>query len=96
MSTRQCDALFDNCGPEIYDRNAFRLLAADVDMKGRRVKSKEKDLQAALEVGELAEEYGGAFRPNPLPTREELSQAGHALTDPQIRFVHEFFWFWPL
>lgn len=96
MPTRECKPLLDICGPDIYSRNAFRLLGADVDMKGRRIKRKEKELQAALEVGDLADEYSDALRPDPLPTREELSQAGRALTDAQQRFIHEFFWFWPL
>jgi hypothetical protein len=96
MPTHECKPLLDICGPDIYSRNAFRLLAADVDMKGRQIKRHEKELQAALKIDELADEYSHAFRPDPLPTREELSQAGRTLTDAQQRFIHEFFWFWPL
>jgi hypothetical protein len=48
MLTHECKPLLDICGPDIYSRNAFRLLAADVDMKGRQIKRNEKELQAAL------------------------------------------------
>jgi hypothetical protein len=96
MGIITCDILLDICGLNIYNRNAFRLLDADVDTKGRRIKRNEVELKAALEVGELAEEYCSIFRPNPLPTHEELSEAARVLSDVQQRFVHEFFWFWPL
>ncbi len=96
MLTGECHTLLDICGPDIYSRNAFRLLAADVDATGRKIKRNETELQSALAVGELAEEYGGFLRPDPLPSREELLQAGRVLADARQRFVHEFFWFWPL
>ncbi|NLZ04201.1 MAG: hypothetical protein GXY19_03405 [Phycisphaerae bacterium] len=96
MLTGECHTLLDICGPDIYSRNAFRLLAVDVDATGRKIKRNEAELQSALEVGELAEEYGEFLRPDPLPSREELLQAGRVLADARQRFVHEFFWFWPL
>jgi tetratricopeptide (TPR) repeat protein len=96
MPTSECKLLLDACGPAIYARNAFRLFGADVDIKGRRIKRQERDLHAALELDELADEYSKALRPDPLPTREELAQAGRALTDAQQRFIQEFFWLWPL
>ena len=96
MPRNECKPLLDACGPDIYSRNAFRLLGMHVDQPGRRIKKQEKDLQAELEIGDLADEYCETLRPNPLPTREELSQAGRQLSDPQQRFISEFFWFWPL
>lgn len=96
MLTSECKTLLDICRPEIYRRNAFRLLGADVDITGRRIKRNEAELQSALEVGELEDEYSSYLRPDPLPTREELLQAGRVLADAKQRFVHEFFWFWPL
>jgi hypothetical protein len=96
VSTGECTALLDICGPDIYSRNAFRLLGVDVDAGSRKIKRNETEFQSALEMGELAEEYCGFLRPDPLPSREELLQAGRALADTRQRFVHEFFWFWPL
>lgn len=96
MVKNKCNILLDICGLNIYNRNAFRLLGADVDIKGRRIKRNEVEFKAAIEVGELADEYCSIFRPNPLPTHEELSEAARSLTDVQQRFIHEFFWFWPL
>ena len=96
MPTNECKPLMDACGPDVYSRNAFRLLGADVDQPGRRIKRQEKELQAAIEIDELPDEYGDALRPSPLPTQEELSQAARKLSDAQQRFISEFFWFWPL
>ena len=96
MPTHECRPLLDTCGPDIYSRNAFRLLGADVDETGRRIKRKEKELRAAIEVDDLADEYNDTLRPTPLPTREDLSRAARELADAQQRFIHEFFWFWPL
>ena len=96
MSAHECEPLFSACGPDIYRRNAFRLLGMHVDRAGRQLKRKEKELQSAIEVDELADEYKMALRPDPLPTREELSHAGRILADAQQRFIQEFFWFWPL
>jgi hypothetical protein len=96
MPTSECKLLLDACGPDIYSRNAFRLLGADVDMTGRQIKRRVKELQAAIEVDDLADEYSGALQPDPLPTQEELAQAGRVLADTQQRFIHEFFWLWPL
>ena len=96
MPRNECKPLLDACGPDIYSRNPFRLLGTDVDQPARRIKRQEKELQAAIEIGELADEYGKTLRPDPLPTREELSQAARKLADVQQRFICEFFWFWPL
>ena len=63
MPTTNCEPLLELCGPGIYSRNAFRLLGADVDQKGRRIKRIEKEFEAAIEVGELAEEYCVALLP---------------------------------
>ena len=96
MPRNECKPLLDACRLNIYSRNAFRLLGADVDQPGRRIKRQEKELQAALGVDDLADEYCDTLRPNPLPTREDLSQAAMVLADAQQRFISEFFWFWPL
>ncbi|MDB4372155.1 hypothetical protein N9Z53_00120 [Mariniblastus sp.] len=96
MPIRDCEPLLKICGPKIYSRNAFRLLGMDVDQKVRRIKRKVHELQAAIEVEDLADEYNNCLAPNPLPTREEISQTSQALTDAQQRFIHEFFWFWPM
>lgn len=96
MSWNECKPLLEFCGTNMYNHNSFRLLGVDVDQTSRRLKRCLKDLQSAIEVDELADEYSSALRPIPLPSHEELSQAGQRLQDAQLRFIHEFFWFWPL
>lgn len=96
MPEAECKPLLDACGVSIYERNAFRLLGVDVDQSVRQIKRRERELRAAAEVDDLADEYPSELRPQPLPSIEELLEAVRALTDPQYRFIHEFFWFWPL
>jgi hypothetical protein len=96
MSGNECKPLLETCGTNMYNHNSFRLLGVDVDQTSRRLKRCLKDLQSAIEVDELADEYSSALRPIPLPSYEELSQAEQRLQDTQLRFIHEFFWFWPL
>ena len=92
----ECKPLLDSCGTNMYNHNSFRLLGVDVDQPSRRVKRSLRDLQSAIEVDELSNEYPSALCPIPLPSHEELSRAEQRLQDAQLRFIHEFFWFWPL
>lgn len=92
----ECKPLLDSCGTNMYNRNSFRLLGVDVDQPSRRIKRSLRDLQSAIEVDELSDEYPSALCPIPLPSHEELSRAEQRLQDAQFRFIHEFFWFWPL
>lgn len=96
MSTVECTPLLDACTMRVYADNCFRVLGVPVDVSPRRLKRRSGDLQAAIEVGELEAEYTHALKPDPLPTPEAIRQAGRQLQDPVSRFVHEFFWFWPM
>ena len=96
MPVSQCKALLDTCTVRVYSENAFRILNAPVDVSPRRLKRCASDLQAAIDLDELAEEYPRFLRPRPLPASESIRRASHQLQDPLLRFVHEFFWFWPM
>jgi hypothetical protein len=96
MSTNDCKVLLETCTTRVYAENGFRALNAPVDVSPRRLKRHGTDLEAALEMGALEEEYVTALKPNPLPTAEAIRQVGHQLQDSLLRFVHEFFWFWPM
>ena len=88
MPWNECKPLLEFCGTNMYNHNSFRLLGVDVDQTSRRLKRCLKDLQSAIEVDELADEYPSTLRPIPLPSHEELSQAGQRLQDAQMRFIH--------
>jgi tetratricopeptide (TPR) repeat protein len=96
MSATDCNVLLDTCTTRVYSANGFPVLNAPVDASPRRLKRHSGDLQAALAMGTLEEEYSQFLRPQPLPTAEALAHAAHQLQDPVLRFVHEFFWFWPM
>lgn len=90
------DVLYEGISTTVYSRNAFCVLEMDVDQPGKRLLKKEKDLLAALEHESLEEEYSTYLGPHTLPSRDEISTAGHELADAQLRFKHEFFWYWPI
>ena len=57
MSTTDCKALPDTCTTGVYAGNAFRILSTSVDVSARRLKRHGRNLQAAIAMGTLDEEY---------------------------------------
>lgn len=96
MSATDCEPLLDICTIRVYADNVFRILNAPVDVRPSRLKRHGDDLQAAIDMGTLEEEYPQFLRPHPLPTLESIRDAYHELQDSPRRFTYEFFWFWPM
>ena len=67
MLTGECHTLLDICGPDIYSRNAFRLLAVGVDATGRKIKRNEAVVWIQREVDEIAN-IQRALLPRSMPT----------------------------
>lgn len=88
--------LLEICTVHLYRQNAFRVIERPVHTKTREIVRRLNDLKLAAEMGELAEEYGNAFRLDPLPSINQIKTAGQRLQNVESRFVDEFFWFWPL
>ena len=94
--TRECKPLLDACTVRLYQDNAFRVTGLAVDATARLIKRKVNDLKLAAEMDDLEAEYTHAFKPDPTPSLNQIRAAGQRLQDLQLRFVDEFFWFWPL
>lgn len=82
--------------PDIYHINAFRIL-------GLPVTASPKELSSHIRRLELTEKYGNMGQPdnsvlalNIAHDRDARREAQQRLLDPELRFIDEFFWFWPL
>ncbi len=90
-------AFLDLATPELYERNAFRLLEVHVE-------ATERDLAKRKQVMEVASRNklpvpSGPCRilpRTPAPDDHEIRECSHAIQDAERRLAQEFFWFWPL
>lgn len=83
--------------PELYERNAFRLLELPVQASERELARRREVMERAA-ANRLPTPPGPArvLPREPAPDEHEVREAGHALLDAERRLAHEFFWFWPL
>lgn len=85
--------LLEMVGPQLYERNAFRVTALGVDASLRDIsrQAEKLEMMAKLGVSGIAKEL---FSTAPA-TAEEIRAALLCLKTPDKRLLHEFFWFWP-
>jgi len=90
------ETLLKMARPDIYRVNAFRVL-------GLPVTASPKELSAHIRRLELTEKYGSReqiddsfLTLNIAHDRDARREAQQRLLDPELRFIDEFFWFWPL
>lgn len=92
--------LLDVARPDLYRRNAFRVIRLPVRVS-------EREIRKYLRETELRRQFGGdasaatglSAAPSPLPLTPEpnaelIAEAQARLARPERRFVDEFFWFW--
>ena len=90
------ETLLKMARPDIYHVNAFRVL-------GLPVTASPKELSSHIRRLELTEKYGNReqidnsfLTLNTAHDRDARREAQQRLRDPELRFIDEFFWFWPL
>ena len=90
------ETLLKMARPDIYRVNAFRVL-------GLPVTASPKELSSHIRRLELTEKYGSReqiddsfLTLNIAHDRDARREAQQRLLDPELRFIDEFFWFWPL
>lgn len=90
-------ALLDLATPDLYERNAFRLLEVHVEATDRDL-SKRKQVMEVAARNKLPVPPGPyrIFPRTPAPDDHEIRECSHAIQDAERRLAHEFFWFWPL
>ncbi|MGQ9854213.1 MAG: hypothetical protein ACUVTG_12545 [Candidatus Oleimicrobiaceae bacterium] len=91
---RSCPVLPEAAHPEIYRRNAFRVLGLSVEATPREISQHTQRLQ-------MMQKYSTNTAPkiplalDPPPDEYAIREAVHKLNDPEKRLIDELFWFWP-
>jgi len=88
--------LLDFATPTLYRQNAFRVLGLPITATPRFIATQLQKLQVLASLGRTDPALQGPFAIQPPPTNEALRAADRQLSDPQLRLLHELFWFWPL
>ncbi len=79
-------------------RNPFNLLGLSVQADAKTIRHRREDIEAALAAEDVNEAFPHVHSPGvwALPGLDELNAAFRALDDPKSKFLHSFFWFWPV
>ena len=81
--------------PNVYRTNAFRVTGIDVDSSAAEISRHIQKLEMMERLGVDSAVSTGPFPLNPRPRIAEIQEARRRLSDPELRIVDEFFWFWP-
>jgi len=89
-----CPALLEAAHPEVYRRNAFRVIGLSAEATPREIS------QHAQRIQMMRKYNAGATLKTPLaldppPDEHAVQEAVHKLHDPERRLIDELFWFWP-
>lgn len=81
---------------DIYRVNAFRILGLPVTASPKEISSGIRKLDLREKYGDV-EEHDIGFLPLIVAhDRDARREAQQRLLDPELRFIDEFFWFWPI
>jgi len=87
-------ALMKMVGLNLYRGNAFRITGLGITSSLREVTREAEKLEMMINLGTVRP-AGGLFPLKDPPSATEVRSAVQALKDPELRLLHEFFWFWP-
>lgn len=82
--------------PDIYRINAFRILGLPVTASPKELSSHIRKLELTEKYGNSGQLDNGFLTLNTAHDRDARREAQQRLLDPELRFIDEFFWFWPL
>lgn len=88
--------LIEASGPDIYRKNAFRILCLPVDAGHRDVDRQIQKINLMKRLGRDRNGFGGPLSLDGEIDSEVIGKAKQRLEDPEMRLVDEFFWFWPI
>jgi len=84
--------LLGHAGPSLYASNPFRVLGMSVQDGNREIIKRSDKLKISAELGTA--EPSPCLSPE-RPALEQCRESVRELSDPRMRFLREFFWFWP-
>jgi hypothetical protein len=88
-----CATLLEIATPEIYRENPFRKTGLKVQASARDVAKRIDQLKLSAELGSGLEHW--SFAPEKALTVDQIREVAQVLKEPEVRLVHELFWFWP-
>jgi hypothetical protein len=91
----ECRPLREAATPELFRRNAFRIMGLQVDATTREIAKHLDKVRLLKELGQVDSGQPGAFPLRPPPSVQGIRDAEQKLRDPERRIIDEFFWFWP-
>ncbi len=89
-----CLALLESACPEIYQRNAFRVLGLSVEATPSEISQHAQRLQLVQKYKAMSA-LKTPLPLNPPPDEYQIGEALYKLQDAEKRLIDEFFWFWP-
>jgi len=92
-----CPDLIEEARPDLYQKNAFRTLRITAEASDRQINRQAHKwiLWYKTGLGDALGEDSAEGAEGP-PGREALRRAMQRIREPQLRFLDEFFWFWPV
>ena len=90
------ETLLKMARPDIYRVNAFRVLGLPVTASPRELSAHIRRLELTEKFGNREQIDGTFLTLNIAHDRDGRREAQQRLLDPELRFIDEFFWFWPL
>jgi hypothetical protein len=90
----QAESILNGLKPDLYRINAFRLTQLEADAAQRDISRRLEKLTMQAKLDAAPAPVRGPLALIPPPDLEMVRAAVQRLTDPEIRFIDEFFWFW--
>ena len=81
---------------DIYRVNGFRVLGIPVMSSSKEISSYARKLELMEKYGNSTPSESAVLPLYPSPDGDARREAQQRLMDPELRFIDEFFWFWPL
>ena len=96
-STEWAETLIKMARPDIYRINAFRILNLPVTASNKEIKSQVRKNELIQKYANTKQCTTDAVFPVNAPDDNDLkNEALQRLLNPELRFIDEFFWFWPI
>lgn len=90
------ETLLKMATPNIYRINAFRILNLSVTASPKEISARARQLDLKDKYGVNEQQIIGDFFLSSAQDSHSRREAQQRLLDPELRFIDEFFWFWPL
>lgn len=81
---------------DIYRINAFRILNLPVNASSKEISTRTRQLDLIEKYGVVEQDNNGALPLSSTYDSNSRREAQQRLLDPELRFIDEFFWFWPV